>query len=127
MISGSKVLFGSKIVQCFEEQSFGQLLSQIEGELFAEKQVASVKIGEGKQHEVQLDAPLKLCCSFNCNAIEYHLKPEVPVAPPSRNAREILMSRLFCLATGLTNSYSMTSLTCLLLGMWDGHQIQSRL
>ena len=77
VISGSKVLFGSKIVQCFEEQSFGQLLSQIEGELFAEKQVASVKIGEGKQHEVQLDA--------------------------------------------------MTSLTCLLLGMWDGHQIQSRL
>ncbi len=39
VISGSKVLFGSKIVQCQGEQSFGQLLSQIEGEHFAEKQV----------------------------------------------------------------------------------------
>ena len=96
VVSGSRVLFGSKIVQCLEDQSFGQLISELEGETFAEKQVASVKItGEGnkQQHEVGLDAPLRLCSNFNCKAVEYHLAVENPARPgPGRNAVEILMS-----------------------------------
>ena len=38
-----------KNVECQEENSFGQLLSQLEGESLVEREVASVKIeGEGK-------------------------------------------------------------------------------
>ena len=46
-------------MQCEEEQSFGQLLSQLGGEQFVEKGVEGVRIeGEGGKHyEVQLDAP----------------------------------------------------------------------
>jgi hypothetical protein len=62
VIMGSKVLFGLRIVQCEEEQSFGQLLSQLGGEQFTEKRVEGVRIESegGKHYEIQLDAPLKL-------------------------------------------------------------------
>lgn len=48
-----------------------------------EKRVANVIIeGEGKQHEVSVAAPLKLCSNFNCQAIVYNLEQEVSVIPP---------------------------------------------
>ena len=54
--------------------------------------VVKIECG-GKQHEVQLDAPLKLRCNFNCKAIEYHLKLEAPVASSSNNnAVDVLLS-----------------------------------
>ena len=39
VVSGSRVLFGSKIVNCLEYELFGQLLSRLEDESFAERQV----------------------------------------------------------------------------------------
>ena len=52
VLSGSKTLFGSRIVQCCAEESFGNLLSKLEGEAFAEKTVEVVKIiGEEPQQQ----------------------------------------------------------------------------
>ena len=95
VISGSKTLFGSKIIQCYADESFGHLLSRLEGESFAEKTVELVKIGEGtQQHEVQLDAPLQLCSNFSCKAIEFRLAFVAPPAAekPSKSAFDVLMS-----------------------------------
>ena len=95
VIMGSKVLFPLRIVQCEEEQSFGQLLFQLGGEQFVEKRLEGVRIeGEGGKHyKVQLDAPLKLCSTFCCKAIEYSLEVEALLAPIStRSVSEVLMS-----------------------------------
>lgn len=88
------MLFGSKIIQCSADESFGHLLSRLEGESFAEKTVELVKIGEGtQQHEVQLDAPLQLCSNFSCKAIEYRLASVASSAEKStKNAFDVLMS-----------------------------------
>ena len=88
VLSGPKMLFGSKIIQCSVEESFGHLLSRLEGESFAERTVELVKIGEGtQQHEVQLNAPLQLCSNFSCKAIEYRLASVASSAEkPSKNA-----------------------------------------
>ena len=66
VLSGSKTLFGSRIVQCCAEESFGHLLSRLEGEAFAEKTVDVVKIiCEGPhQHEVQLELPYNSAPTF---------------------------------------------------------------
>ena len=94
VISGSKTLFGSRIVQCRADESFGQLLSRLDEESFAEKTVELVKIGEGaQQHEVQLNAPLQLCSNFSCKTIEFRLALVAPAAEkPSKNAFDVLMS-----------------------------------
>ena len=61
VVSGSRVLFGSKIVNCLEYESFGQLLSRLENESlenesFAERQVQGIIITElGTSHQ----SPLK--------------------------------------------------------------------
>lgn len=93
VVVSSKVLFGS-ILPCSGEESFGQLLSRTDGERFADNHVEGVKIeGEGKRHEIQLDAPLKICSHFACKSIEYNLTMEESRPPASsKNAFEILMS-----------------------------------
>lgn len=50
------------------------MLLRLEEERFAEKQVQKVTIEDGGKghHEVQLDAPLKLC-SLECKAIIFYL------------------------------------------------------
>jgi hypothetical protein len=102
VVSGAKVLFGSKIMNCScsEEESFGELLSKLEGERFAEKQVHQVMLdgGSGKgHHEVQLQAPLRLCkqTHFNCNSVVFYLveQQEEPGSSSSRpNAFDVLMN-----------------------------------
>ena len=59
---GCKVLFGSKIISCSNEESFGGLLSRLE-ERFSETPVQKIMIQDdkGQSQKVQLDAPLALC------------------------------------------------------------------
>jgi hypothetical protein len=69
VLSGFLKHSGSKIIQCYADESFDHLLSRLEGESFAAE---LVKIGEGvQQHEVHvlyplhqsspINAPLQLC------------------------------------------------------------------
>ena len=44
VVSGCKVLFGSKIISCSEQESFGGLLSRLEEERFAQTQVLKIFI-----------------------------------------------------------------------------------
>ena len=94
VLSGSKTLFVFRIVQWCAEESFGHLLSRLEGKAFAEKTVEVVKIiGEGpQQHEVQLDAPLQLCSNFCCKEIEYRLAFRAAAEKPRKNALDVLMA-----------------------------------
>ena len=48
VMSGSHVLFGSKIVSCSSAETFGNLLSRVQEEKFAERRVDKVKIENGK-------------------------------------------------------------------------------
>ena len=99
VVSGAKVLFGSKIVSCSVEESFGELLSRLEGERFAERQVHKVNLDEGSgkcHHEVQLEAPLRLCTqeNFHCNAVVFYLVEQENPGPDSSrpNAFDVLMN-----------------------------------
>ena len=80
VVCGAKVFFSSKIVCRVEHESFGQLLSRLEGKRFAEKEVHNVGLFEdgikAKGHvEVGLHAPLKLCTQeyFHCSTFVIHL------------------------------------------------------
>ena len=55
VVSGCKVLFGSKIISCSDEESFGGLLSRLEEERFSETPVQKILIQDdkGQNHEVQ--------------------------------------------------------------------------
>ena len=66
VVSGSRVLFGSKIINCLEYESFGQLLSRLENESFAERQVQGIIITElGTSHQ----SPLKFALIPTWSAI----------------------------------------------------------
>ena len=100
VISGSKVLFGSKIISCSVVESFGSLLSRLEEEHFSETRVQKILIQDdkGQNHEVQLDAPLTSCSpeQFHSRAIVFYLaefESESSSSDSSRpNAFQILMS-----------------------------------
>ena len=100
VVSGCKVLFGSKIISCSEQESFGGLLSRLEEERFAQTQVLKIFIqdAKGHNHEVQLDAPLTLCSpqQFHSRAVVFHmaeLQNDSSSSDSSRpNALEVLMS-----------------------------------
>lgn len=98
VVSGCKVLFGSKIISCSDEESFGGLLSRLEEERFSETPVQKILIQDdkGQNHEVQLDAPLALCSpgQFNSRAIVFHLAVNDSSSSDSSkpNAFQILMS-----------------------------------
>ena len=83
-----------KIINYFEDESFVQLLSCLEEKCFAERDVHKVNIDEDKRHhEVDLDAPLKLCSQeqFHCNAVTFYLKVEQERSASSnrRNAFDV--------------------------------------
>ena len=101
VVSGSKVLFGSKIISCSEVESFGGLLSRLEEERFSETRVQKISIEDdkGQTHEVQLDAPLTLCSpkQFHSRAVIFHLaeleSESTSSSDSSRpNAFQVLMS-----------------------------------
>ena len=96
----SRVLFGSKIIDCTGVESFGTLLSTLGDEHFVDRCVVKVTIkdGKGHQYEVQLGAPLSLCGldQFHCKAVVFQLA-ELEASSTNResssspNAFEILM------------------------------------
>ena len=73
VVSGSTVKYGSRIINCSPEETFGNLLSRLEEEKFSESKVEKVHIEDNIKyhHEVQLDAPVSLCSreQFNCQSI----------------------------------------------------------
>ena len=91
-MSGSHVLFGSKIVSCSHAETFGNLLSRVEEEKFAERRVDKVNIDNGKcTHEVPLDAPLTVAVDFSCRNIVFHLAVDTESSSSTmRNAFDVL-------------------------------------
>ena len=52
VVACSKVLFGLKIVNCSEDETFGNLISRLEEEHFLERRVEKVNIKDDKhRHE----------------------------------------------------------------------------
>ena len=94
VMSGSHVLFGSKIVSCSSAETFGNL-SRVLEEKFAERRVDIVNIDNGKcTHEVPLDAPLTVAVDFSCRNIVFHLAVDTVESSSStmRNAFDVLMT-----------------------------------
>ncbi len=63
-------------MKCSEYESFGQLLSRLEDERFAERPVEKVVIEDGhKHHNIELEAPLQLCTqeNFRCKTVVFYL------------------------------------------------------
>ena len=74
VLSGSRILCESKIVSCSSSEMFGNLLSRVQEEKFAERRVDKENIDNGKcSHEVPLDAPLSVTVEFNYRSIFFHL------------------------------------------------------
>ena len=97
VVSGSSVLFGSKIVSCSNEETFGNLISRLQEEQFSERRVEKVNIEDNKnRHEVQLDAPVSLCSreQFNCRSIVFHLTGSESdgAVPSTSSAFTVLMN-----------------------------------
>ena len=62
VLSGNSVLFGSTIVNCSPEETFGNAILRLQEEQFSERRVEKLSIEDNKHHhEVQLDDPVGLC------------------------------------------------------------------
>ena len=62
--SSASVLFGLKIVSYSPDETFGNLILRLQDEEFSERKVEKGNIEDNKhRHEVQLDAPVRLCSS----------------------------------------------------------------
>ena len=132
IVYGRKVLFGSKIISCSAEESFGGLLSCLEEEKLHKLGCKRFFIEDtkGHSHEVQLDAPLTLSAFVSRAVILYlaDLHSESNSSDSSRlNVLQVLMSSWIVRHLELTRGCSMTLLIIWHLGTSAGRQILLRL